>query len=324
VERVPSVNLALHNRDNHNVLSICKGAPCTRLVMRALQRSAANGDTNVEPAKARAIDWMTSTLAEVADEKYEQVRALFARPALLPDDNDDGNGNGNSNDAGGTAIDHTQPFDYEPIFTLRDIAQQPAHYKFLRRCVVWMQLRTVRMLLEEVAEPQQQQSVGDSTANQKPSAAAGVNEYGNSLVYDVCCAHTVVRQRVHANRLRTAKLLKQKQKKKASSTSTSSNETKDQKEDVEATEASEVVQMLDLLIKHKADPHACGMEGWSPLHVAALNNQSEPVIRALLRRGLDINGRNQESINVQHSSWSPAQCAASRGHVDMLRLLQTT
>lgn len=73
-------------------------------------------------------------------------------------------------------------------------------------------------------------------------------------------------------------------------------------------------KIVDLLLKHKADPNVREQRGYTPLHAAAQNGDRE-TIRALLYGGADLGIRSDDGK-------LPLDLALEEGHTEAAKLLQ--
>ena len=83
---------------------------------------------------------------------------------------------------------------------------------------------------------------------------------------------------------------------------------------VESDEAASL-EVIKALLAAGADIHACGINGWSPLHMAASRNHVEKAT-ALLEAGANVNLRTQIDGHD-----SPLMEATRSGHAEMVKLL---
>jgi len=94
--------------------------------------------------------------------------------------------------------------------------------------------------------------------------------------------------------------------------STSRNELK--AAPVQAAAAAGYAKVVELLLKHGADPNVREQGGYTPLHAAAQNGD-EPTIRALLYGGADLGIKSNDGK-------LPLDLALEAGHTETARLLE--
>eukprot|EP00397_Hematodinium_sp_SG-2012_P010199 GEMP01010308.1.p1 GENE.GEMP01010308.1~~GEMP01010308.1.p1 ORF type:complete len:734 (+),score=218.44 GEMP01010308.1:312-2513(+) len=75
-------------------------------------------------------------------------------------------------------------------------------------------------------------------------------------------------------------------------------------------------EIISLLLRHSADIHAENESKWTPLHIAAHNNQPS-LARLLLQMNADMRA-------ADHDGWTPAHWAAKEGCLDVLAELLST
>ena len=83
---------------------------------------------------------------------------------------------------------------------------------------------------------------------------------------------------------------------------------------IQSAAAAGHVKIVDLLLKHKADPNVREQGGYTPLHAAAQNGDRE-MIRALLYGGADLDVRSNDGK-------TPLDLAREGGHTEAAKLLQ--
>lgn len=83
---------------------------------------------------------------------------------------------------------------------------------------------------------------------------------------------------------------------------------------IQSAAAAGRTKIVELLLKHKADPNIREQGGYTPLHAAAQNGDEE-TIRALLYGGADLSLRSDDGR-------LPLDLAIEEGHPDAAKLLQ--
>ena len=83
---------------------------------------------------------------------------------------------------------------------------------------------------------------------------------------------------------------------------------------IQSAAAAGQTKIVELLLKHKADPNIREQGGYTPLHAAAQNGDEE-TIRALLHGGADLSLRSDDGR-------LPLDLAIEEGHTDAAKLLQ--
>jgi len=83
---------------------------------------------------------------------------------------------------------------------------------------------------------------------------------------------------------------------------------------IHSAAAARQAKIVELLLKHRADPNTAEQGGYTPLHIAGQNGDVEP-IRVLLYGGADMTLRNDDGH-------TPLDLALEADHPDAARLLQ--
>jgi ankyrin repeat protein len=80
-------------------------------------------------------------------------------------------------------------------------------------------------------------------------------------------------------------------------------------------ELPDLLEIIELLCRAGADVNAYGINGWTPLHMAAAWNNVE-AIKILLRHGADLQARTEVD-----DYYTPLEEAMSMGSIDAARFL---